>query len=682
MVGEGKRAPRLLLGATWSAIENLGIMHIGGLARSLGWEVFYSQPKNHNFDEFKERVEEVRPNIVGYNCYSGAQTQLKRDLLRWLKEAHPEVRTVVGGPHPTYFPEDFVGFVHNIVMSEGFNAMRRILRGEVGPGIIEFQDANMERMALPDREGYYRDSPFHRASTIKSVFGESGCPYNCEYCNNSTAGAIVRVSDKNRPLEDRISLNVLKESGSCASTGSKKGSRAFPRNVRLPEDLIAEGQEILRLAPGTKMIYDQSDVWLQQSEEGQLHYVLAHRWKDEVGLPLHGQMRWEMTRGDAGDRRLDLAVKMGAKGLTFAIESADPTIREFVLDRHHQTELIYEGVRKIRDRGLTLRTEQITGLISGTTPKPSKMNLDLDLHTLALNVDLIREFGIPNTVWGSTLVAYAGTGIGVRSFEEGFATEDCRDPKDEFFDRSQLRFLKGWQGPEMGTLRVEKMKLRAEISALERKGKAVPENLTSRYNLVNTEYGRLCENLRSNPDAWLSGSELERYRNQNTELRSHFNALALTPEGHVLARSYLESSEPFGYERLGRETEAHLRSLGERGDKRALQMLATIAGIRDATFLDLNGHEGDAQIKSDIQRLAPYLAVLPKPDLAVHYVVTYAKDPEFRQRAKSKGGTGMGVDPYTLSTAVRRHLYENVLYRVNNTPSRVILPPERYPVKV
>jgi len=683
MVAPKRRKPRVLLGATWSAIENLGIMSVGSVAKELGCDVHYSQPKNHDFTEIKERVKEIKPDIVGYNCYSGAQNQLINGLLTWLKEAYPKIRIVVGGPHPTYFPQDFVGYADNIVMSEGFNAFRRVIKDEVGPGIIEFKDENMERMGLLDREGYYRDSPFHRESTIKSNFGESGCMYNCEYCNNSTTGAIVNVPNEMRPVQEQalLSLDVLVNGGSSCSTSSKKGSRAFPRNRTTIDDYIADGHAILRLAPNTKMVYDQSDVWLQQSEKGKLHYQLAHRWKDEVGLPLHGQMRWEMTRGDSGDRRLDLAVMMGATGLTLAIESADPIIRKYVLDRQMPQEIMYEGAKKILDRGLTLRTEQITGLISGTTPEPSLMNLDLDLSVLALNVDLIRNFGIPNIAWASTLVTYAGTGIGVRAFAEGFAQEDCKDPKDEFFDRSQLRFLREWQGPEMGVLRAEEVKLRGKIGGMERRGESVPSQVTARYDTVSREYGKLCEQLRNNTGAWLPEKEQKRYVDQNAELRRHFNMFALVPEGHVLAKRYLESSEPFSYDRLGRETEEHLRAMAEKGNQRALEKLATIDGVRNARFLDLNGRPGDAEIKADIKRLAPYLAILPKPDLAVQHVIMYAKDPEFRERARSKGGEEEGVSSYTLSTAVRHHLYENVLYNVNDSPKRVIMP-ERYPPKV
>src|SRR3989344_1872970 len=674
------RKGRWLLGATWSAIENLGIMHVGKLTKLLGHEVFYCQPKNHDFTDFKEKVRKLKPVGVGYNCYSGAQVPLISDLFTWLKREHPEIRIVVGGPHPTYFPEDFVGYADNIVMSEGFNAMRRILNNEVGPGIIEFRDENMERMPLADREGYYRDSPFHRDSPIKSISGERGCPYNCEYCNNSTTGADVIVPFDLRPPEDRLILSVLKKDGHNA-IWSRKGTRAFPRSVSPVEDVIAEAKEIQRLAPNTKMIYDQSDVWLQQSEPGGLHYKLAHRWKEEVGIPIHGQMRWEMLEHDAGSRRLDLAVMMGATGLTLAIESADPVIRKYVLDRKHPTELMYEGTKKIMERGLRLRSEQILGLLSGTTPLPSLMNLDLDLSTLELNIDLIRNYGIPNVAWASSLVLYAGVGIGVRGFEEGFTDKENRNPPDEFFDRLQHRFLKGWHGPEIGKLRVEKIELREDIKRMERRGEAVPSSITERYNQVIREYGVLCEKLRNNPDVWLSGAELGRYREQNAELRRHFNTFALIPQGHVLARSYLESQQPFSYDRLGRETEEHLRVLTNKGNQRAAEILRPIEEIRNAQLLDLDGSPEDEKIRDDLKKLAPYLAVLPKPDRAVQHVIMYTKDADFVKRAKSKGRNGDGIDPYTLTTAVRRHLYENVLYDINDSPKRVLLP-ERYPAKV
>ena len=222
---------------------------------------------------------------------------------------------------------------------------------------------------------------------------------------------------------------------------------------------------------------------------------------------------------------------------------------------------------------------------------------------------------------------------------------------------------------------------RRGIRAMERKGETVPLSLSARHGELDRAYGRLCEELRNNLDAWLPESEQERYRGQNAELQKHFNTFALVPAGHVLARAYLESSEPFSYERLGRETETHLARLAARGNKRAAELIGTIDGIKNAKFLDLDGAPRDEQIRADIRRLAPYLAILPKPDLAVQHVIMYAKDPEFIQRAQSKGSNGDGIDTYTLSTGVRRHLYENVLYDVNAGPKRVLMP-ERYPAKV
>jgi hypothetical protein len=716
--------PVVLLGATWSVIENLGIMTVGEVAKQEGCEVHYCQPKNHDFTEFRATVEDLRPDIVGYNCYSGCQTQLTDGLLEWLKREHPEIRTVMGGPHGTYFPMDFIPpdgppLVTNVVMSEGLNAFRRIVRGEVGPGIIEFKDENMEHIPVPDREGYYRDSPFHKNSPMVSVFGESGCEFDCEYCNNSTTGAFIVIPDHLRPPQDRLalSLNVMPagaagcgdgEEGSCASTtASKKGSRAFPRNRVSIETYIADGHQIKRLCPNVKSAYDQSDIWLQQCRPGGLHHTLAPIWAEEIGLPINGQMRHEMLRGEDGDRRLDLAEIMGVQSITLANESEDPVIRKYVLSRNHPQEDIYNSAKKLAERGIKQRSEQILGLISGTTPVPSKMNLNLDLATLGLNVDLVRQYGQPHVIWASQLVLYAGTGIGVRGFEEGFALEDCRDPQDEFFDRLKHRFLREWVGPEsdgvhMGELRHEKMKTRSWIATQMRKGNPIPADIAARYEEVSTRYAALCKGLRENSSVWMSGSELESHYDRVAELQKHFNVFGLIPEGDVLARKYLESEQPFSYNRLGRETEEHLRVLTQRGNIRASEIVDTIEGLRNARYLDLNGDPGDVQIREDLGRLAPYLAVLPTPDVAAQYVVNYAKDQEFQSRARSKGDPEIGVGPNTLSTAVRRYLYARVLYEYDDSPSRVILGgngnsprttpstgyapriemPERYPPKV
>jgi len=58
---------RILLGASYSVIEPLGLLHLGGLARDLNWDRNYHLVKNHDFESFFEHVREFKPDVVGFN---------------------------------------------------------------------------------------------------------------------------------------------------------------------------------------------------------------------------------------------------------------------------------------------------------------------------------------------------------------------------------------------------------------------------------------------------------------------------------------------------------------------------------------------------------------------------------------------------------------------------------------
>ena len=169
--------------------------------------------------------------------------------------------------------------------------------------------------------------------------------------------------------------------------------------------------------------------------------------------------------------------------------------------------------------------------------------------------------------------------------------------------------------------------------------------------------------------------QLERYRDQNAELRRHFNFFALVPEGDRLAASYLKSIQPFSYERLGRETLAHLESLARMSDREATRILDKVSSIRKT--INLYGDPGQRQLTQELNSLAPYFASLPKGELAVQRSIRYARQ-----------GHGGILTPQAISDAVRHHLYDNVLYatedssRDNSRTGERILAKERYPSKV
>jgi len=571
---------RVLLAASYSVIEPLGLLHLGGLARDIGYERSYHLVKDHNFEDFFKHLKDFKPNIIGFNVYTGNHIQLAEEFKR-LKKDYPNIATVVGGPHPTYFPLDSKKYADYVVMSEGFGTFRKILNNELEPGIYYMESS--EKFPHPDRETFYSSYPEHGKSRIKSMITMTGCPYRCTYCYNSSTTKDIKVSTE---IANKL-----------AKTLGQKG-RLFPHNVRTVEDVVNEGIEIAKNWP-TEVIYFQDDVFgFDDKPKGMLD-LMVQNWPEGVGLPYHAQMRFEMTKSE---RRLDMIRKSGGFGLTLAIESADYTIRKEVLDRAMPEELMYDGMKLLINFGFKIRTEQITGLPYGATSNKTNINLDADLDLVKLNLDLREKTKGPTMAWASTFAPYAGTKLGIYSQINGFYEHlDNFDVPDTFFDRSVLRFLKNWVGPEI--------KIKKDDKSL-----------------------------------WLDNEELETYRNQNSELRRIFNLVTLIPKGYKLAESYLKNNKSYNYKRLGDEIEQHLTNLNEYS---SLNILNRIRDIREyISSLDLQPLE----IKQ-IKDLAPYFGVLPKGKLAIERYINY--------------GRLKGFSSKVLSDATRHHLYDEVLYSID-----------------
>ena len=153
--------------------------------------------------------------------------------------------------------------------------------------------------------------------------------------------------------------------------------------------------EVLRICDNypLELIYVQDDVfgidlnWLRE---------FTKKWNTLVKVPLHGQIRLELTNSE---ERLDLFKEAGFTGFTIAIEHGNDWIRKFVLHRAMENKLIHLGIEKLKKRGFAIRTEQMYALplsdISG------------DLETLELNVNLN-----PDMMWSTIFAPCLGTALG------------------------------------------------------------------------------------------------------------------------------------------------------------------------------------------------------------------------------------------------------------------------------
>jgi radical SAM superfamily enzyme YgiQ (UPF0313 family) len=489
---------RLLLVARYYSIEPLGILYLTGLVRDAGWECKVLLIDLSDFAPLYEAVKNWKPDMVGFQIWTGYHIPafLACDVVRDMG-----VPVIIGGPHATYFGNECAKHADFVVKGGGFGLLRQILEGTLSSGVHFETVGREEHFPHPDRAVVYDAYPELGASPIKSLFSSVGCPFTCTYCYAPT-------------------FNDM--------------HGGFKLTMRPVGDIIAEAREVRDRWP-TRMFYFQDDIW---GYEKRWLEEFALRWPQEVDIPFHVQIRLELTRHKGGDQRLDLFVEAGCSGISLAIESGNDFLRDHVLFRHMPGELIEEGCKKIMERGMTLRTEQILAVpFSDTTT---------DLATLGLNNRIN-----PTMMWTSILAPYGGTDMGRIAENFGLYSGNNDDLAESFFDRSVLRHVAG--GPRDIEKIVQKLgsgpKDRALLAL-----KAIPNTESGVADIVHKEHG-VVGNIE-----YLDQSANAQYCADVVRLQRLSNFLAKVPDAEGLGRRIVAIPETeWTWKRIGRETTEHLR---------------------------------------------------------------------------------------------------------------------------
>ena len=163
------------------------------------------------FQQTVSRIISCNPNIVGIGCCATEIFEVKRICVQ-IREKLPSCIIVLGGPHPTYKPEDFVESdtpFDYIVIGEGeitlFELASAIKDGsdiDKGKGILYKKNGelvrtepqalieNLDELPLPayekiDMDYYTQPNVWSiRPVLLSSVwlFTSRACPYSCKYC--------------------------------------------------------------------------------------------------------------------------------------------------------------------------------------------------------------------------------------------------------------------------------------------------------------------------------------------------------------------------------------------------------------------------------------------------------------------------------------------------------------------
>jgi len=338
-----------------------GPMIISALLKEHGFEVdllLDGEEKN-----LLKSIRRAKPTIIGIPCLTGLH-DWATDLCQKIKQELPETITLLGGPHPTYYPEIInEPGVDIIARGEAEYAILELMQklrdsreiygiknlwlkrgNEVIQNEMDFLPANLDELPLPDRQIYYKYD-FLRKVSVKQFLTGRGCPFQCTFCAN----------------------NILRKIY-C-------GKGKFLRR-RSPQGVIAEIAEVKK-GYGLKTVSFTDDVFITDK---QWLAEFLPIYKEKIGLPF----MCNVTANLLTEEIIRLLKNNCCYGIAMGIESGVQEIRFKVLKKYITDEQIFSSAKLAKKYGLVLKTYNIICL-------PGETVADA-LKTLELNAKIKSDF--------------------------------------------------------------------------------------------------------------------------------------------------------------------------------------------------------------------------------------------------------------------------------------------------
>lgn len=129
-----------------------------------------------------KKISEIRPDFIGIAVKSPL-FPLFADICRHIRNIHPNVKIIAGGPHATADPLSCRKYADYAVVGDGEYPLLDILNGNPGQMSKPFND--LDSLPFPQYGGQtYAFSPQEKPYKV-SVYSTRGCQFACSYCQES-----------------------------------------------------------------------------------------------------------------------------------------------------------------------------------------------------------------------------------------------------------------------------------------------------------------------------------------------------------------------------------------------------------------------------------------------------------------------------------------------------------------
>ena len=373
----------------------MGIMQISATAKLGGHETCLGLLSK---GDIWERIEKEKPDAIAYTGSTG-EHKFYFNFNHELKKRNPEIKTIMGGPHATFFPEKtleeggmdavcigegdyaFPEFLDRLDNKKDFSGLENIMmNGDLTKPRLRPLVQNLDSLPFSDRTIFY-DNGQSGENPLKHFFVSRGCPYNCTYCFNEQ---FKNMYSGQRYVRTRSVDSVIEE--------IKEVREKWPlKYIKFYDDIF----------------HVKVDDWFRE---------FAEKYKKEIGLPFFALTRTNLVDGEM----VDLFSKAGCKAISMSIESANPRIREEVLNRKMTNEQIKRAYKLFGEKRIAIQSNNILGLPTSTIKD--------DVDTLDFNIEcgpkqkaiVMAEFTTAHPYPGTELYEFCKRN-GYYSSETGFS---------------------------------------------------------------------------------------------------------------------------------------------------------------------------------------------------------------------------------------------------------------------
>ncbi|MFZ5366490.1 MAG: B12-binding domain-containing radical SAM protein [Patescibacteria group bacterium] len=352
-----------------SAFPLAGVMSLGAVIKKTGWQVDLVLAGE---EDILKKVWEFQPQVVAFPVFTGEHQWVLRQA-RVLKKKHPRIFILLGGSHPTYYPD--------IVKEKGVDG---IIRGEAEGAVLDLLKAleqkksltkiknlwlkkgkrihknplrplieDLDSLPVPLRGIYYQYN-FLKNASVKQFLTGRGCPYNCTFCSNHLLRQMYQ--GKGKYLRRHSPLRVIQE---IKEVWEKYGFKT----ISFTDDVFTVDKN-----------------WLKE-------FLPLYRKK--IGVPF----MVNVTANSLDEELAKMLKKAGCYGIAMGIESGSQEMRFKVLKKFITDKQIFEGGRLAKKYNLVLKTYNILSLPGETLQDAIKtIKINAALKPLSATASLLQPY--------------------------------------------------------------------------------------------------------------------------------------------------------------------------------------------------------------------------------------------------------------------------------------------------